>query len=265
MKQKLTKITPRPRKIYEPPKGYAQMLTLWKNYPMNVVFLQPAYGDAGYDFFSTVLANTYYMEIAHQRKYEECYLKMKYKKDMNIYEQNVFFDTPSSAACHYNEFRGVLSIDLSDWPGLEHSAAFTRFLSFVSNNKENIHYLFSIQTDDISKAETLIHMITQIIPVTTLHMEMPETRYLTNFILASLKEMHFSYSEDFPEFLEKYIDDIKQHDFVTYDTMQTIINQLILFADIKEGNMTITPDYFTKIINKSTHQSSKMALHKIGF
>ncbi len=177
-------------------------------------------------------------------------------------------DEINSAAGFRNAYKGIISVDISEWVGHIYEKNFLTLLEFLSAGSDSWLIIFTVpaaKENEIIELERLLSMFFRMEKVT---LELPATGELYNFFLNLLGAYGIKVSKESEKILRESIDILRENEFFDgYKTVKIFCQDMIyrLFtsgnASGNEMSDTINADLAAQFSAESSY--IKRTLHKI--
>lgn len=156
------------------------------------------------------------------------FLELAFPKD-NERDERLFFASPRRAASIRNRFYGTMIISFREYTGrdLIFSDSFNKLLSFISENRDNIHFVFHI-LPEFTEKKHLLMKLKDVVNVMEVLLDKPTLDVGFVYIVTKLEECGYEVSKDTKILLREEIlaDIISDKSYVGYRSLNTLLERI---------------------------------------
>lgn len=176
------------------------------------------------DFYGSVKCLEYYLSYV--------------PKEKEAFEIEKIGEKIRDAAGFRSEYRGVLSIDVSEWMDHFHENHFINVLKYLASMDEDILYVFHIPNYNQKAVEQLMQMLVMFFRIQSIEMHLPDSEELGNYIKGEIAEYGLNLDAEAEAMVVSSVNRMRED---KYFAGYTMLNRLA--SDIVYSVYTSSPPY----------------------
>ncbi len=142
------------------------------------------------------------------------------------------------AAGFRSEYRGLLSVDVSEWTGHFEDAHFIDIMKYLATMDDDITYIFQIPNYNTQAVEQLTQLLVLFFRIQPISMKLPDSADLCNYICQEIAAFGLNLDPEAEEMIIASVNRLREDQyFAGYDMLDR------LAADIVYSVYTSTPPY----------------------
>jgi len=142
------------------------------------------------------------------------------------------------AAGFRSEYRGLLSVDVSEWTGHFEDAHFIDVMKYLATMDDDITYIFQIPNYNTQAVEQLTQLLVLFFRIQPISMKLPDSTDLCNYICQEISAFGLNLDPEAEEMIVASVNRLREDQyFAGYDMLDR------LAADIVYSVYTSTPPY----------------------
>ncbi len=142
------------------------------------------------------------------------------------------------AAGFRSEYRGLLSVDVSEWTGHFEDAHFIDVMKYLATMDDDITYIFQIPNYNTQAVEQLTQLLVLFFRIQPISMKLPDSSDLCNYICQEIAAFGLNLDPEAEEMIIASVNRLREDQyFAGYDMLDR------LAADIVYSVYTSTPPY----------------------
>ena len=194
----------------------------------NLLIVQPQNEGVGCAELVRELAVAHHKKSGCRRSFHNCFLSLKFSKDLNEQELRRFFDSPRIIAELYNRFVGTFCIEVSDYLEMLDSPTFSKLLDFISTNKNTIKFIFVINSNDQLLTSAMQNTLKKAIRVEQLTLGYADVKVYVEYAIELLKKSGVAAAKGIEHTLMEHLDTLmeKPH-FSGFDTVVRLVEDIV--------------------------------------
>lgn len=199
----------------------------------------------------------------------ESFLELVFPKDSEK-EERLFFASPRRIASIRNRFYGTMLISFREYSGkdLLCSDSFNRLLNFISENRNNIHFVFHVLPEFSAKKQLLLKM-KDVVNIMEVQLDKPTLDNGFAYVVAKLEECGYEVLKGAKTVLKEEIlpDIISDKYYMGYRSLNALVERIHFeIALVGRGcEIDVSESILISIMKKYKEENTYMEVPKFGF
>jgi len=197
----------------------------------HVYLILPELGGVRHMEYVEELARAHYKSSGIRRSFSKYYVYSVLPRNCSDREYLEFYDKPRTVAEHYNSFKGVFCIDLTEYLDSLDAPVFQMMIDYVKARIREIMFIFIVSSNDKSKIAQMFKTLKRNmrhIRIEQVDMVYEDVNTYVGFASETIRNAKLKVNDEMRQVMTEYIDALMQNKtFAGFDSVTRFCDDLI--------------------------------------